>query len=53
MLSPCVGVAVDAEQVNHLTQGVFKVVLQKSISTQIRQCVLRISNSKGRVDGFM
>jgi len=30
----------------YLTQGVFKVVLQKSISTQIRQLVVHIRKSK-------
>ena len=30
-----------------------KVVLQKSIPTQIRQHTLHISNSKGQVDGFV
>ena len=32
---------------SHLTQSVFKVVLQKSVPTQIRQLVLDISHSKG------
>ena len=31
----------------HLTRSVFKVVLQKSIPTQIRQLDLYIRNSKG------
>ena len=31
----------------YLTQSVFKVVLQKSIPTQIRQRILYISNSQG------
>jgi hypothetical protein len=40
------------EQV-HLTQSVFKVVLQTPIPTQIRQLILHISNSTGKVDGFV
>ena len=40
-------------QPSDLIQSVFKVVLQKSIPTQIRQRVLYISNSKGYVDGFV
>ena len=31
----------------YLAQSVLKVVLQKSVSTQIRQLILDISNSKG------
>jgi hypothetical protein len=36
----------------YLTQSVFTVALQKSIPTQIRQLILRISNSNGQVDDF-
>jgi len=36
-----------------LTQRVLKVVLQKSIPTQIRQPLFHISNSKGNFDGFV
>jgi hypothetical protein len=32
---------------SYLTQSVFKVVLQKSIPTQIRQLILSVSNSEG------
>jgi len=37
----------------YLTQIGFKVVLQKSIPTQIRQLILYISNGKGQVGGFV
>ena len=30
-----------------LTQGVFKVILQKSVPTRIRQLILYVSNSRG------
>ena len=33
--------------------SVYKVVLQKSIPTQIRQLVLYISNNEGQVDGYV
>ena len=36
-----------------LTKSVYKVVLQKSISAQIRRLILYISNNKGHVDGFV
>ena len=35
------------------TQSVFKVGVQKSIPTQIRQFIFNISNNKGHVDGFV
>ena len=35
----------------YLTHSVFNVVLQKSISAQIRQLILYISNIEGYVDG--
>ena len=35
-----------------LTESVYKVVLRKSISAQIRQLILFISDNKGSVDGF-
>ena len=35
-----------------LAQSVFKLALQKSIPTRIRQLILYISNSKGSVDEF-
>ena len=38
---------------SYLTHNVFKVVLQKSIPTQIRQLFIHIINSKGYVDGFV
>ena len=37
----------------YLTQSVLNVVLHKSITTQIRQLTLYISNSIGSVDGFL
>jgi hypothetical protein len=37
----------------YLTKSVDKVVLQKSIPTQIHQLILYISNSKGQADGFV
>ena len=37
----------------YLTQSVFKVALEKSIPTQIRQLILDISNSQRRVDGLV
>jgi hypothetical protein len=47
--SGTIGRRVDGEvsQQFYFTQGVFKVVLQKPIPTQMRQRVLYISNSKG------
>ena len=40
--------AISAEvSFSYLTQSVFKVVLQKSIPTQIRQLILSVSNSEG------
>ena len=39
--------------VNVVKQSVFKVILQKVIPTQIRQFILRISNSKEYVDIFV
>ena len=35
------------------TEDVFKVILQKSIPTQIRQLILYICNSEGKVDGLV
>ena len=43
---------VEHHQVVHFAQRVFRVVLQKSIPTQIRQLILYARNSKGRADGF-
>jgi len=37
----------------YLTESVHKIVLQKSISTQIRQLIFCISNNEGQVDGFV
>ena len=37
----------------HLTESVYKVVLQKSIPTQIRQLILYISDDEGYVDEFV
>ena len=37
----------------HLTQSVFKDVFQKSILTHIRQLIIYISNSTGKVDGLL
>ena len=37
----------------YITQLFFKVVLQKSIPTQIRQLILYITYSKGCLDGFV
>ena len=37
----------------YLTPSGFEVVLRKLIPTQIRQLILFISDSKGRVDGFV
>ena len=37
---------------SNLTPSVFKAVLQKSISTQIRQLIYHINHSKGSVDGL-
>ena len=50
--------AVEASGLSHpvpayLTQSVFKVVLQKSIPTRIRQLVIYISSCKGKVDDFV
>ena len=36
----------------NLTESVYKVVLQKSISAQIRQLILCISNDQGQVEDF-
>ena len=38
---------------SYLTKSGFAVAWQKSIPTQIRQLILLISNSKGRVDEFV
>ena len=35
------------------TESVYKVVLQKSIPTQIRQLILYVSNNEGYVDEFV
>ena len=37
----------------YLTQSAFKVIVQKSIPTQIRRLILHISKDKGYVDGFL
>ena len=47
------GSASCARFVSYLTQSVFKVVLQKSIPTQMRQLTLYTGNSGGYVDGFV
>ena len=38
---------------SYLTQSVYKVVLQKSIPTEIRQLDLYISNDNEHIDGFV
>ena len=38
---------------SYLTQSVFEVILQKSISIRIRQLILYIRHSIGYVDGFV
>jgi len=38
---------------SYLTESVCKVVLQKSISAQICQHIVYISNNEGQVDGFV
>ena len=43
----------NAQPGGYLTQSVFQVVLQKSISAYIRQPILYMSNSKEQVDGFV
>jgi len=47
LLDVCVVQARQLWRRPYLTPSVFKVVLQKSIPTQIRQLILYISNSKG------
>jgi len=37
----------------YITQSIFKIVLQKSLPTQIRHLILYTSNSTGYVDGFV
>jgi len=37
----------------YLTEGVFQIVLERSVPTQIRQLIIHISNSKGSVDEFL
>ena len=37
----------------YLTESGYEVVLQKSISAQIRQPILCISDSEGQVDGLV
>ena len=37
----------------HFTENVNEVVLQKSISAQIREFILHTSNGIGQVDGFV
>jgi hypothetical protein len=38
---------------SYLTKIGFKVVMQKSVSTKIRQIILYISDSKGQIDEFV
>ena len=40
-------------QRSHFTESVYKVILQKSISVQIRQLILYVSHNKGLVDEFV
>jgi len=42
-----------ATKVVFISHNFFQVVLQKSISTQSRQLIICISNSKGYVDEFV
>ena len=51
--SPRVPELLDLHLRSHLTQSAFQVVSQKSIPTQIRPLILHISDSQGKVEGFV
>ena len=46
-------VSVDGRVAVYLTESVYKVVLQMSISAHIRQLILHMSNNKEYVDEFV